>query len=166
MKKDKHFFISECGKIIQHNKETETYTIRNNIKLKDKRISFDDFILLKTKKIGHQEYCRLMNMYFRDIKETWIFEGKEYQSLDNFERTNVSLSANYQVGKEIPFHDIGKIKRNVILVYHWGHVYYHDLSYNGYKQGYLYDTKTLKPVQWCQLKNCAPIFDKQRKKIV
>lgn len=168
MKNNKHFFISECGKIIQHNKETETYTIRNNIKLKDKRISNDDFLLLKTKKIKHEEYCRLLNIYFRDIKETWLFEGGEYQSLDNFERTERCLAANYNVGKEIPYHKIGKheFNRNMILVYHWGKVYYHDISYNGYKQGQLYDTKTLDAVQWCQLKNCAPIFNKGTKKIV
>lgn len=168
MKNNKKFYISECGKIIQYNIDTDTYTIRNNVKLKDKRITTEYFLTLITKKIGKQEFCRLMNIYFKDIKDTWIFEGNEYQSLDNFERSDISLSANYKVGQEIPYHKVGKFNsnRDMILVYHWGNVYYHDISYNGYRQGQLYDTKTLNSVQWCQLKNCSPIFNKNTKTIV
>lgn len=167
MKDNKIFYKSECGKLIQYNKETETYCVKNSIKKQDKRISIDEFNTLNKIRINRQEYSRLMNIYFKDIKDTWTFDGVDYQSIDNFEYKNGNLSANYKIGTEIPYHEMNnKYIRNVILVYHWGRVYYHDISYNGYKQGQLYDINTLKTVQWCQLKNCSPVFNKQTKKIV
>lgn len=167
MKDNKIFYKSECGKLIQYNKDTETYCVKNSIKNEDKRISIDVFNSLITKRIKRQEYCRLMNIYFKDIKHIWTFNGVDYQSIDNFEYKNYNLSANYKLGIEVPYHEVGNTyKRKMILVYHWGRVYYHDISYNGYKQGQLYDINTLKTVQWCQLKNCSPVFNKQTKKIV
>jgi len=168
---DKTYYKTSCGKLIQYNKVTDTFSIRNEIKKVDKRISINEFLLLNSTIIKSQEFSRLMNIFYNSIKESWIFEGTEYQSLDNFERKDYNLSANYNIGKEVPFHEIPskynpEYKKNMILVYHWGKVYYHDISYNGEVTGSLYDTQTLNSVQWCKLKNCAPIFNKSTKKIM
>ena len=167
----KVYYKSECGKLIQYNRDTDTYSIRNDIKKVDKRLSFNEFMLFNVKIINTQEFSRLMNIYFNSIKETWIFEGSEYQSLDNFEFKDGNLSANYILGKEIPYHHIIQseyfgYKAEMILVYHWGKAYYHDISYNGEDTGRLYDIKTFKSVQWCKLKHCSPIFNKSSKKIM
>ena len=161
----KVYYKTDCDKLVQYNENTDTFSIRNDIKLVDKRISFNEFLLLNSTIIKSQEFSRLMNIYFNSIKEKWVFEGSEYQSLDNFEFKDYNLSHNYIIGKEVPYHN-PENKRNMVLVYHWGKVYYHDISYNGEMTGSLYDTKTLKSVQWCKLKHCAPIFNKLTKKIM
>ena len=167
----KVYYKTDCKKLIQYNENTDTFSIRNETKKVDKRISINEFRLLNTTIIKSQEFCRLMNIHFNSIKDSWMFDGTEYQSLDNFEYKDYNLSDNYNLGKEVPFHEIPSRynpdhKRNMILVYHWGKVYYHDISYNGEMTGSLYDTKTLKSVQWCKLKHCAPIFNKLTKKIM
>jgi len=161
----KVYYKTDCGKLVQYNENTDTFSIRNDIKLVDKRISFNEFLLLNSTIIKSQEFSRLMNIYFNSIKDSWVFDGTEYQSLDNFEYKDYKLSDNYILGKEVPYHN-SENKRNMVLVYHWGKVYYHDISYNGEMTGSLYDTKTLKSVQWCKLKHCAPIFNKLTKKIM
>jgi len=165
-------YKSECGKLIDFNTETNTYVVRNSISKKDKRISVDEFNLLNTTKIKHEEYCRLMNIYFKDIKDKWDYQWCEYRSLDNFEQKDGHFSLNYEIGKDVPFHDLNKpgenyyYLKNMILVYHWGKIYYHTISYGGYDQGQLIDSKTLKFVQWCKLKHCAPILNRQTGKIM
>ena len=79
------------------------------------------------------------------------------------------LSDNYKLGKEIPYHDLNKnggdyyyyyyYLKNMVLVYHWGRIYYHTVSYNGYVQGQLVTTDDKHNfVRWARLRNCAPIF--------
>ena len=38
----KVYYKSECGKLIQYNRDTDTYSIRNDIKKVDKRLSFNN----------------------------------------------------------------------------------------------------------------------------
>lgn len=52
-----------------------------------------------------------------------------------------------------------------VIVYHWGKVYYHTISYNGYDSGQLICPKTLSMVRWAKLKNCSPIMDITSNKI-
>lgn len=170
--RNKIHYKSKCGKLIDFNKDTNTYILRNTISKKDKRIPLDDFNSLEVIKIGHDEYCRLMNIYFNSIKDSWTYDGTEYQSLDNFEKKNYNFSSNYKLGTDVPYHNLNKdgngyyYLKNLILVYHWGKVYYHTISYNGEDRGNLIDTKTLNAVQWCQLKNCSPVFNKKTKTIM
>lgn len=172
MKTLKKYYKSECGKLITTNKLGE-YVIRNTIGKDDKRISIEEFRSLIITQINLQKYSTLMNIYFKDIKEKWFYEHNEYMSLDNFESDKFSLSKNYTIGKGgIPYHDINKpgkdreYFKNIILVYHWGRVYYHTISYGGYPQGQLIDPETHEFVQWCKLKHCSPVFNKTLKKIM
>jgi len=152
--------------LIQYNPETNVYKKRNNIQLIDTRISKEVFDSLTKNQIGHQEFCRLMNIYFKDIKHEWKHDHSYFRKLDNFETDGYSLSSNYVLGRDVPYHTIeGKpYFGRVIMVYHWGHVYYHTISYNGYAQGQLINPKTLELVSWARLKNCAPIFNEGTKK--
>lgn len=169
---NKKYYKSECGMLIYHNTDTEIYVHKNNISKDDKRMSKEQFDMLSVKEIRNQEYCRLMNIFYKDIHEEWCFENSNYISKDNFISNDFRLSANYNIGTQIPFHDVNNpgetyyYMKNLILVYHWGKVYYHTISYNGYKQGQLIDPVTHEFVRWSQLKHCAPIYNKTICKIM
>lgn len=157
MTKVMQYFKTE-NKLIQYNPETKVYKQMNNIKKIDTRISHNDFLLLNAIQIKKQEYCRLMNIFFKNIKHEWKFEHSYFRKLDNFESDNQELSKNYIIGVDVPLHSVGK-HNHLILVYHWGRVYYHTISYGGYTQGQLIDIKTGNIVSWCKLKHCSPIFN-------
>jgi hypothetical protein len=169
---NKKYYKSECGMLIYHNVENGMYVHKNTISKDDKRMSKEQFDALSVKEIRNQEYSRLMNIFYKDIHEEWWFDNKLYVSKDNFISDGVCLSTNYNFGKQIPFHDANKpgqyysSMRDLILVYHWGKVYYHTISYGGYKQGQLIDPVTHEIVRWCQLKHCAPIYNKTTCKIM
>lgn len=160
------YYKTNCGKLIQFNIETKVYKLRNTIQTTDKRISVEDFKNFNSIEIKKDEFSRLMNIYFKNVKHEWIHDGVKYRKIDNFEGKGILLSDNYKIGKDVPYHHISKYEKNYIIVYHWGKVYYHTISYNGYAQGQLIDIKTNKTVRWARLKNCAPIFDTVKKQIV
>jgi hypothetical protein len=169
MKSNCKYYKSGDNKLIQFNLETKIYKLRNNIEKIDTRISQEDFNNLNTIEIKRDKFSQLMNEYFRDLpKHQWQFDYNNFKKLPNFEAKNSSISDNYILGKDIPYHKIeGKeYLGNLILVYHWGRVYYHTISYSGYPQGQLINPKTLEIVRWAKLKNCAPIFNIERKKII
>ena len=76
---------------------SDVYVHKNTIKKSDKRMSKVDFDELETTKIKKDEFNRLMNVYFRDIKETWTHDGEDFMSLDNFETTEQMFSSNYKL---------------------------------------------------------------------
>ena len=109
-----------------------------------------------------------MNVFFKDVKHHWEFGGTKFRKMPNFESNGYRLSTNYDLGKDVPYHKIESMPYmgNVILVYHWGRIYYHSISYNGYAQGQLINPKTFELVRWAQLKHCAPVFNKKKKRNV
>ena len=158
-------YFKADNKLIQYNPDTKIYKIRNIIDGSGV-ISAEEFKSLNSQKITKQNFCHEMNVYFKNVDHEWEFQGNEYRKLDNFESNNMLFSANYKIGKDIPYHEIGLFKNTVILVYHWGKVYYHTISYNGYKQGQLICPYTNKILQWARLKHCAPVYNITRKKIM
>jgi len=167
----KYYKSAIDDKLIQFNPETKVYKTRNYTEKINPVLTLEEFNLLNPKEVKKQEFCRLMNEYYKNVKHSWEYEGKKFRKLDNFEAKNYSLSANYDLGKDVPYHDLSDgnkwhYKKNLILVYHWDRIYYHTISYGGYKQGQLLDPKTLNGVRWAQLKHCAPIFDVELKKII
>jgi hypothetical protein len=161
------YFKTDCDKLIQFNPETNVYRHRNVIK-GNQVIDVDTFNSFVSTQIKKDEFSRLMNAYFKYVKHEWEFEGKTFKKIDNFEADDRSIIKNYILGKDIPWHNISKsesYKENVILVYHWGKVYYFTVSYNGYKQGQLIDPRTMNYVRWAQAKHCAPVFCKDTKQI-
>lgn len=159
------YYQSDDDKLYQFNHETSVYKLRNTIQKIDTRISKEEFLDLKCKEIKRDEFSRLMNLFFNNIKHVWEYENSKFKKLPNFESSEHSLSTNYQIGKEVPLHELD-FHKNCIIVYHWGKVYYHTISYNGYKQGQLIDPKTKNLVRWAQLKHCAPIINLETEKII
>jgi hypothetical protein len=158
------YYKTDDGKLIQFNPETKVYKLRNTIEKVDTRISPDQLDLHEIKK---DKFSLLMNEFFKSVKHSWVHNSCKFRKLDNFESDGISLSTNYVIGKDIPLHEIDDMKwiGKVILVYHWGKVYYHTISYNGYKQGQLIDPYTKQLVRWAQLKHCSPIFNEETKTI-
>lgn len=147
--------------LYQYNDETSVYRKRNAIEwLCYTKEEFE--ALGESKKIKRAEFSRLMNLYFKDIKHKWTYDGKNFKKLANFE----SESPDYDHLK-VPTHRIEKYSRtNLYLVYHWGRVYFFTWSYNGYAQGQLICTKTMSLVRWAKAKHCAPIMNTDNKVIV
>lgn len=160
------YFKAE-DKLIQYNPLTKVYKIRNTIDKENKVISSDDFAKLKKFKINKVKFCTLMNVYFKKVKESWQYQGKPFRKLDNFEFDKKGHLINYDYSK-LPRHHVSgsEYYGDLFLVYHWGHVYYFTWSYNGYPQGRLINPSTMEVVRWAKPKNCAPIFDEIRKKII
>lgn len=149
------------------NPETNVYRLRNTINADEVILSVEDFNKLQVKSIKKDEFSRLMNIYFKDVKHEWEYEQTKFKKIDNFESSGSLLSTNYVLGKDVPFHNFpDKHMNNLILVYHWGKVYYHTISYNGYAQGQLIDPYTMQYVRWAQLKHCSPIFNINTKQII
>lgn len=167
------FYVTEDDKLYQFNPQTGVYKLRNTVERIDKRIAPTEFSKLKKREIKRDEFSRLMNIYFKNVKHKWVFEGKKYRKLPNFESNTYSYSDNYKLGTDVPYHDInlkGKsyyYLKNMLLVYHWGRLYYHTVSYNGYPQGQLITIDEKHEfVQWCRLRNCAPVFCIDDKRII
>lgn len=161
----KYFLNLDNQDLIQYNPETQVYKKRNTIERSDSRIDIQG---LNIKKLNKDNYCRLMNIFYKNVDHSWVYDNKNFMKMPNFKETEHQLSSNYVFGKDVPFHKIeGKEwLGNVILVYHWGKVYYHTISYGGYKQGQLIDTVNYNLVRWAQLKHCSPILNIDTNKIV
>lgn len=162
------FYISN-DLLIRENTDTKIIRVcnrTNKINTDNHIISPDDFSKMEKKQLKKDKWSELMNNWFRDVKHEWIFNHSHFRKLDNFEQDNWRISANYDLGKDVPYHKTEKsYLGSVILVYHWGKVYYHTVSYNGYPQGNLIDINTFEIVKWTKLKNCAPIYNIGTKKI-
>ncbi len=154
-------YLMKNGDLVQYNQESKVYKKRNNIEHIDTRLTEEFFLENVDKQIKRGEFSRLMNEFFKNVKHQWRFENTDYEKADNFEDSEYCLSVNYEVHK-FPRHTSGKH----IMVYHWGRVYYHTISYNGYKQGQLINIKTGEYVRWAQLKHCAPVRNVNTKQIV
>jgi hypothetical protein len=153
--------------LIQYNPETKVYKIRNTIKREDTRLTKEEFTALNPVKIKKDKFCELMNIYFKNVKHSWEYQGVHFRKLDNFEDNGWNMCVNYEFHK-IPRHSIGGKGwgDNLIMVYHWGKVYYFTFSYNGENRGQLIDPYTHNLVQWASPKHCAPIFNEDTKQII
>lgn len=112
------------------------------------------------KEIKNQEYSRLMNSYFRNLKDEWEYKplgtsGKyqTFMKLPNFESC-----ADIYRRNNLVWHDIGSYNK-ALIVYHWGKIYYFLPMYGGIERGRLLDLTTKEQLRWTQARNVAPIFN-------
>ena len=164
------YYITEDELLIKENPDTKIIRVcnrTNKINVDKYIITPEDFSNINKKQLKNSKWNELLNNWYRDVKHEWVHDHSYFRKLDNFQSDGHSISANYKLGKDIPLHKIeGKPHfGNVVLVYHQGNVYYHTVSYNGYAQGQLIDVRTLNLGKWTRLKNCAPIFNINTKKI-
>lgn len=156
------YYHTACGLLIQYNKETDVYKRRNRIDADDPRISNELFDTYDKTLIKRQEFSRLMNIWYANVDHRWKHDHSWFRKLPNFESTDCS----YTLGKSVPMHIFeNQYPPKLILVYHWGKVYYHTISYNGEDVGLLICPYTMNAVRWAKLKHCAPIFDEGKNKI-
>jgi hypothetical protein len=160
-------FYTSNNLLIRENPETKIIRVcnrTNKINIDNHIITSDEFSQMEKKQVKKDKWSELMNNWFRSVKHEWIHDFSNFRKLDNFD---FRLSSNYLLGKDVPYHKLENkpYYGNLVLVYHWGKIYYHTVSYNGYPQGQLMDINTFKFVKWTRLKNCAPIFNVNTKKI-
>lgn len=152
------YYKTPNGDLMQFNKEKNTCELRNTVE--DERIFLTGFDLKKCTQIKYKEFCRLMNVYFKDVQHEWKYNHSYFKKLPNFESKELE-----QLSINVPQHDIHYKHSNYFLVYHLGRVYYHTGNINGYNTGQLLNFKTLEFVKWTALKNCAPIINTNTKKV-
>lgn len=154
-------------KLIHYNPESEVYKIRNVINEQaNKFLSLEEFKKLKSKEIKKDEFSRLMNIFYKSVKEEWIHNYTRYKNLDNYETDKDGCCTNYDFNKLPKHNPEGSFYKNLILVYHWGKIYYFNWSYGGYPQGQLMEPNTLEWVRWAKPKHCSPIFNIDKHLIV
>lgn len=119
-------------------------------------------------KINKNKYLEELNTWFKNSKFEWTHDGKQFKRLDNFEVSSYSKILNYQIGKDIPLHDIDKsyLGKVFIVMYH-NRIYYTFMNGNYYPQMQLvnFHNKELTS-KWTNIKNLAPVFCKDTKKII
>lgn len=142
--------------LIQYNYSTNTYFIRNRIGLKDSRITKEEFDKLNAIKIKKKEYDTLVNQYYNNTEDEWIYNNVKYKKINNFSEkdwyTKVPKHKKIRPG----YFDLGDI---FFIVYHLGKVYYCLPNYGGMGRCILYDINTLQHCKWTSLKHCQPIFN-------
>lgn len=144
--------------LIQYNGDTKKYKIRNTVDKDNIFLCEEEFKSLNPKQIKRQEFSRLMNIFFKDVKDTWVYDFTTYEKYGSFYNDLI-------IGKDVPLH---KLKYNGygVLVYHWGRVYYHTISYNGGEHGALLDVKTQKFLRWANIKHCSAVRNKVNKRLI
>ena len=143
--------------------EHQIFRVRNTTE-RGKIITPDQFHELKPRELKNQRFSELMNIYFRDIKHEWVHDYSRYRKLPNFEVNHRGSPTNYK-WEDLPKHQLPGWYGDMILVYHWGNIYYLQWSYNGYKSGQLADIYTQDHARWVRPQNCAPIFNIGTKKL-
>jgi hypothetical protein len=157
-----NFYKTDLGIIVQDNE---------SIRLKS---CFEKTILTKEQfensnpiKISKHKYAEELNLFFKNTKHEWYNNGVWFQKLENFEMGKWSVE-NYNLSKDIPFHDIGKyyLDKCMIILYH-GRLYYTFLNGNYFPQMQLVDFSTKELTgKWTNIKNLAPVFNKNIKQII
>jgi len=137
--------------IIQYNHNTDTYFIRNRIGLIDSRLAKEQFDSLNAVKIKKIEYDTLVNKYYNNTEDEWIYNNVKYKKINNFSQQDWY--------NKIPKHTLGEHWYWYFKVYHLGKVYYCLPNYGGMGRSCLYDVNTLKQCKWTALKHCQPIFN-------
>ncbi|MEO6304841.1 MAG: hypothetical protein ABIP51_16895 [Bacteroidia bacterium] len=153
------FYKTNCEYLIQYNPDTKLHKIRNLVdKKKSNALTEEEFKTFEPVEIKRQEFSRLMNIFYKNIKDEWTYLGTNFRKLDNLEDDDwMKQPKHYPLGWKFG---------TLVLVYHWGRAYYFTWSYNGYPQGQLVDIKTMHIVRWARPKNCAPIFNEKTKEII
>lgn len=148
------YFLTTDDKLLQLNPETGVYRLRNTIERDKEVISKETFDSFDKKQIKKDEFSRLMNIYFKGVKHEWEYDSKKFRKMDNFGVTD------YILGKDVPFHKLEKFQYDrLILIYHWGRIYYHLINYGGYGVAQLVCSRTHKLLnRWVRLKHASPIF--------
>jgi hypothetical protein len=157
-----NFYKTDLGIVVEDN---------NSIRLKS---CFEKIILTKEQlensnpiKISKHKYSEELNIFFKNTKHEWCYDGVWYKKLDNFEMGKWSVE-NYNLLKDIPLHDIGKsYLGSCIIVLYQGRIYYTFFNGNYTPQMQLIDFKTKQLTgKWTNIKNLAPVFNKNTKKIM
>jgi hypothetical protein len=157
------YYIDKNGNLIQHNTDTDVFRVRNTTD-KSKTIIPNDQIDLSTlTRLKKTKFCEFVNAYFKSVRLNWVFEGRRYKNLDNFDSNGNSYGFKWT---DLPLHEVdGYAYSGLKIVCHWGRVYYFICSGNYFPRGQLVEMKTLKIVQWADIKNCSPVFNYTTKKL-
>lgn len=161
MRKSKYYKTVDDKILVRKSLHKDEYYHTNL--LKPIIINPNDFTLIEIK---NQEYSRLMNIYFKDIKDEWDYKPFPNHSKQTFRKLpNFKSVDEVYVKKSIIWHETNN-HNQAIIVYHWGKIYYLIPMYGGFDKGYLLDINTQKFVRWTKAIHCAPILNVSLNKLI
>jgi len=97
------FYKTDLGIVIK-----DDTSIRLKSTYKKRILTEKEFNDSNPVKINKHKYLEELNKWFKNSKFEWTHNGEQFKRLDNFEfGTNGSIS-NYNIGRDIPLHDIEK----------------------------------------------------------
>lgn len=159
----KSYYKDDCYNVYL---ETSNSCYKKNGKWIQDLLHKDDLVQIKK-----HEYQELLNLYFSKSKETWEFQGELFKKLDNFEvntyknvwKNNEYWFLNY---KDIPYHEFGFTSGHI--VYYQGKLYVANINGNYFPRTMLFKLNYKFPdkIKWTNLKNCAPVFNINKKEII
>lgn len=136
--------------------------IKNDIGLDKSQINKEDFERMKKSELRPEKFNELLNLYYKNNKETWEKDGKKFRSMENFEISSSNECTNYPKGK-VPLHWIESDSYGVIgychLVYYQGTLFYLSWGTDKDSRSRLIDAVTFEPMKWVRAKNCSPIMN-------
>lgn len=152
--------------ILSHLTESNLVLIKNKIGAKRISIPLDEFNTMPKTELTMERYNELLNDYFRNNREEWVYENKVYCSMQNFETDKNGKVLNYEMSK-IPVHRLSNenFVGNVIQVYHRKRQYYMQWGEDN-DRCRLIDTYDFTPLKWVRAKNCSPIMCKTDRTII
>lgn len=155
------FYKTDKGIVVKDND-----SIRVKSSFKKTILTEEEFNNSNPIKISKHKYLEELNTFFKNTKFEWEHNGTKFKKLDNFEMNSHSV-ANYNLN-DIPRHgELIKGIGSVFIVMYHGQLYYTFLSGNYFPQMQLFDffTKQLTS-KWTNIKNLAPVMNKDTKQII
>lgn len=142
--------------LVQHYKYSNEdkfiiYSFINKNKVK-KTITSDFILDYNYVAISKNIFNKIINQYYKEVKEEWEFEGEIYKNLDLLTSEDEYL--------KLPLHVYNGL--NVRMVYHQSHVFFSYIHHSGK----LFLISTSNGSKWTSVKNVAPIFNKNTKQII
>lgn len=160
------FYKDVAGNLYRENQSTKTY---KQVNLQQwKFITREEFKGLNLQRISRHKFNELMNIYYKNNKLSWTYNGMSYRQLDNFELDKFGNITNYLYGYTnvkktkdkmvLPLHKINDHCNWAVIVVFKGKVCYMAPYHNGGHM--IFDIVTKKFKGWCTIKNCSPVLNR------
>lgn len=155
--------------LISKHTELTTAVVKNNISKESDLIPGEVFSSMVKEELKPEKFNELLNLYYKNNKETWTRNGIDYRSMENFEVNKLGECTNYPENK-IPLHWISSEKYEFEgwchLIYYQGSVFYLHWGLGSDSRSRLVDAITFEPMKWVRAKHCSPIMNLTERKIM
>lgn len=163
---DQMEYFKSGSQLISRIEESNTYTVKNNIGVKVRTYTKEQFDAMPKKKMHKTQFNEELNSYFKNYKETWEWEGEKFRAMENFELNSKDEITNYIVDS-IPTWNrmINGVLSKLMFIYNKGKVFYLNLTSLHKGIATLIDATTFEELSYVRLKNCCPVMNLTKRSI-